>query len=303
MNKLTPDIIEKRSHFFKSVRDFFYEKGFIEVDTPHLVHMPSLEPYLDPYCVQVENNETNYLITSPEYAMKKILSFGCEKIFEIAHAYRSNEKGKWHAREFLMLEWYWVDSDLNMLIEMCNQLLNKLLKKNLHKNVFTLEQWFELNFNHGCNRNSLEKNLLLKDEDVESMSYEDLFFKLFLLTENKLKEFGLVFLIDYPAELRAYSTVRGNIAERFEIYFNGVELANAFNEERSNEELHLITKKEQDKRKSLNKPYFEIDEDFVNSLSKIEKNITGIALGLDRLFAIYQNKDNLSEVCFYHQNN
>lgn len=301
MNSLSPQTIKERSHFIKKTRDFFYKMGFIEVDTPFVVNTPSLEPHIDPYTVKVENGKEKYLITSPEYSMKKILGMGCEKIFEIAHSWRSDERGHWHSSEFLMLEWYWVDSDLEMLIEFSHQLIENLLDKKIDKQIISIEKWFKEHFNHGHTRKELEKNPQFEGLSPDKMEYEELFFRLFLNTEERLNDMGLVFFTDYPEELRAYSTVSDNRAQRFEIYLNGVELANAFNEEKSKIELEKILKKEQYQREILNKENFIIDKDFTACLDHIKPNITGIAMGLDRLFALSKNAKSLSEISFYQQ--
>ena len=300
MNRLNPETIQERSKFIKKVREFFYEKNFIEVDTPCLVHTPSMEPHLDPYEVNTENG-TKYLITSPEYSMKKILSMGCKKIFELSHSFRAKEQGKLHTSEFLMLEWYWVDSNLDELIDMSLEFINSVLNRDFKKKVITLEEWFQRNYHHGIEENELRSNTLLKHLETENMSYEEMFFRLFLPTENKLNSEGLVFLIDYPEALRAYATVKNGKAQRFEIYLNGVEIANAFNEEKSATCLLDIIEEEKRLRKDLKKKVFNLDNDFVNSLTNFNENITGIALGLDRLFAYHQGVDDLCKISFYPQ--
>ena len=107
MNELSPEILKLRYQFLSTVRSFFSTNGFVEIDTPILRDNPGMEPYLDPYIVSSpDSGREGFLITSPEYSLKQALSMGLENIFEIAHCFRSGEKGQLHTREFLMLEFY-----------------------------------------------------------------------------------------------------------------------------------------------------------------------------------------------------
>lgn len=302
MKKVSVNILKQRSDFFRKVRDFFYRHDFIEIDTPSLVEYASTEPHLDPYEVITENGCTEYLITSPEYAMKKVLGMGCEKVFELSHAWRSKEKGPWHTREFIMLEWYWVGAELDVLIQMSIEFIKECLGELKNVHILTVEEWFKKQYGCGCDTNDLESILKDKDVDCEGMSYEEKFFRCFLPTESHFKSMGLVVLKDYPEPLKAYSRVVDGKAKRFEMYLHGVEIANAFFEEKSPEALNKIIDTEMNERKELGKNPIGKDIEFVHCLEKIEKPISGIALGLDRLFALSLGYQGLELSCLYEQN-
>jgi lysyl-tRNA synthetase class 2 len=292
--KLDPETLKQRSTFFQKVRQFFLDSDYLEVDTPHLVRHPSLEPFLDPYCIELEQKLHGVLITSPEFALKKILSRDSPKIFEIAHAYRKDEPGCWHTSEFRMLEWYTIDQTLDQLISQSKDLL-KLFFPDLNAQTIELQDWFEKNFGHGFEQERMQKTLIDQGvEQVKNMDFNELFFRLFLPTESKLNELGIVFLKGYPEELCAYATTQAGLAQRFEIYIEGTEVANAYLEEKDPERLQQLLETEQNQRLKLNKDTFEIDIEFVNALKDFTEPISGIAMGLDRVFALSIGKHELA---------
>lgn len=128
MNELSREMLVKRSKFLSAIRRFFEERNYLETDTPFLKAVPSMEPYLDPFLVHSPSKkEKGYLITSPEYSLKEILSKGLERIYEIAHTFRSGEEGSpYHSAEFLMLEFYTVGMKLDGLMDFCTELLEFL---------------------------------------------------------------------------------------------------------------------------------------------------------------------------------
>lgn len=284
--KIEPRTLQQRSIFFQKIRDFFIHHDYLEIDTPHLVRHPSLEPFLDPYCIELDHKQQGVLITSPEFALKKALNHECPKIFEIAHAYRKDEPGPWHSSEFRMLEWYTINQTLDQLISQCQNLL-KLFFPKLDMQTIELKDWFEMHYGHGFEPEQMKGTLHQRGLDhVENMDFSEMFFRLFLPTESKLNELGVVFLKGYPKEMCAYATTENGYAQRFEIYIQGIEVANAYQEEKSPDKLLQLLKKEQAQREKLNKPTFEIDFDFVNALKDIQEPISGIAMGLDRVFAL-----------------
>lgn len=293
MNIISPETVKARALFFKSIRDFFENDDYIEVDTPQLVVHPSLEPFLDPYVVPIEGKGQGTLITSPEFSLKKVFSRELPKIFEISHCFRSEEPGPWHSSEFTMLEWYTLNQNLDQLIEQCQTLLKTYFPE-APCHVFTLEDWFQKHLGHGLDPDDMRKTLIDRGlEGIEKMSASEIFFRLFLPTESQLESMGIVFLKGYPAEQSSYAKVEQGYAQRFEIYIHGVEVANAYLEETRPQILLKKLTEEQEERKQMGKDPFSIDLDFVQALSEFEQPICGIALGLDRLFALSQNQTSL----------
>jgi len=297
MTPLSASIWKKRSHFFQTIRNFFLSQNYLEVDTPHLTRHPSLEPFLDPYVVDIEHRQHGVLITSPEFSLKKILSEECSKIFEFAHCYRSDEPGAWHRSEFRMLEWYTIRQNLDQLISQCSQLL-RLLSPAIEIEVISLEQWFEQHYGHGLVIEHMRQTLMNQGcASAYEIDETEVFFRLFLPTESNLRAKGAVFFKDYPAAQCSYAKVIGAHAQRFELYINGVEIANAYLEETCPSILQAQLEKEQDLRAKMGKPTFSIDTEFTHALESIAEPIAGIALGLDRLFAVIEGQTSLDQTC------
>ena len=317
MNQLlSSQLLKYRSHYLFAIRSFFHAKGFLEIDTPTLKPVPGMEPYLDPMSVHSPHEEMEgFLITSPEYSLKQALSLGLEKIYEIAHCFRSGEKGVLHTKEFLMLEFYQTGISEMELMDVCISLFEYLqthFKDFGFKKENCLKVRMENLFFEKTGRSfSLEDIIITLQEkfpeanyEYESMYYEDLFFLVFLnFIENDLPKGFPVFIYDYPQELAALAKVENERAKRFEIYWNGVELGNAFFELTAVEDQIHRFKEEQVKRLELGKDAFELDTDFIDSLKRGLPSCSGIAMGLDRLLMIILNQENLKFISPYFRNN
>jgi elongation factor P--(R)-beta-lysine ligase len=313
MNKLlSPQLLKFRARYLFAIRSFFQENGFLEIDTPTLKTVPGMEPYLDPMAVNSPHQEKEgYLITSPEYSLKQALSLGIEKIYEIAHCFRSGEKGTLHTKEFLMLEFYQVGISELELMDVCISLF-EYLQLSLEDFGFKKEQCLKIKmedlFFDKTGRSFSNEDLILTlsekmpdaNYEYESMYYEDLFFLVFLnFIEKQLPMGHPVFIYDYPAELAALAKVENGRAKRFEIYWNGVELGNAFFELTSADlQVHRF-KEEQVKRLELGKEAFDLDADFISSLIRGLPSCSGIAIGLDRLLMIILKQVDLKYISPY----
>lgn len=319
MNLLPPGIFKLRSQFLTELRNQLISNSFLEIDTPSYKKIVGMEPYLDPFEVTSPNKkEKGYLITSPEYSLKMAMSSGLERIYEIAHVYRSGEEGSpIHSPEFLMLEMYVAGWDEFIMMDFCDQLIETLYEKiqgiskemnltlskhtSLAKYRFTNQEIFFQTTGRGWTRPELiqtlqEKNLTFSKHD----SYEDLYYLVFLnLVEPKLP-LGLVYLYDYPPECAALAKVENGIARRFEIYWDRVELANAFFELADAEEQRTRFSAEQNLRANLGKEVFPIDEDFLSCLEMgFPTKCTGISIGLDRFFMKILGKSSLKDISPY----
>lgn len=316
MNQLlSPQLLKYRSHYLFAIRSFFQENGFLEIDTPALKSVPGMEPYLDPMSVQSPHKETEgFLITSPEYSLKQALCLGLEKIYEIAHCFRSGEKGVLHTKEFLMLEFYQTGISEMELMDVCISLFEYLqihfldfgFKKEKCIKVKMESLFFEKtgrSFSSGDLIKTIQEKFPDSNYGFESMYYDDLFFLVFLnFIENDLPKGIPVFIYDYPQELAALAKIENERAKRFEIYWNGVELGNAFFELTSvDEQIHRF-KEEQVKRLELGKEAFTLDADFIDSLKRGMPSCSGIAMGLDRLLMIILKHDNLKFISPYFIN-
>lgn len=293
MRTLNPSAWRRRAELKRKARSFFHDRDYLEVETPHMVDLPTLEPHLDPYGVSAEEESGAHLITSPEIGLKKVLGQGMERIYEFAHSYRSAERSPWHSREFVMLEWYRVGCVLEQCMDEVEAFL-ALFFPDLPPRRFTLEQWFREHLDLPLEGGAWRERLVQQGvEGVDGMDEDECFFRLFLPTESILESMGLVLLSHYPQGQCSYAEVESNRALRFEVYAKGVELANAYQEERSPVKLRSHMEKERSLRSRMKKNPLDIDEDFVHALEGIEKPICGIALGWDRLVALEMGQKDL----------
>ncbi|MCT8335589.1 elongation factor P--(R)-beta-lysine ligase [Leptospira sp. 85282-16] len=319
MISLTKDTVIFRSQVFKMVREILSRNEFLEVDTPTLKPVVGMEPYLDPFEVRSPNGkETGYLITSPEYSLKQMMATGLDRIFELAHTYRSGEMGSGvHSKEFVMLELYAKEMDDVILRHFIEKFLRELIytfgrekdKKNLTKpnwiRHLSVEEVFLQNLGHGFLKEDLIKTIVSKKlsnvpvSELNRWQYEDLFFLVFLnLVEPKLGD-GIVFLYDYPPECAALAKIVDGVAKRFEIYWDGMELANAFYELSDVNEQKKRFSEEQKLRANLGKEVFPMDEDFLGSLGNGFPDCSGISIGMDRLILKLSGKNGLKEISPY----
>ena len=209
-------ILAQRSEFLRAMREFFYAAGFIEVETPVKIHAPAPEEYIESV-----RSEGDFLRTSPELAMKVLLSQGCEKIFQIGSCFRANEHGRKHLEEFTMLEFYAAGWNYRQLAEFTAAMLKSAAGNNP---VFSSHDFITVDeaFRRYAGVSAFEADA------------DDTFDELMVTkVEPNLGLDGLTFLMDYPASRASLSRLSASdpkVAERWELYRNGLELANAFGE-------------------------------------------------------------------------
>lgn len=316
---------KKRVRIFAFLRRFFTEREFLEVDTPLLVRLPGMEPYLDPFQTEFVSvfGERNpmYLITSPEYAMKKLLAAGYERIFQLGKCFRNKETGSdLHNPEFTLLEWYRIHANYEDLMRDTADLLRFLAGEIFggsvfsyqgkkidvsHVEIFTMQEIFQKYTGIGREDFEDEKRffayfeLRYRSHHIPDRNFQDLFFLVFLNEiERHLGFPHPVIVKDYPACMAALSKVRGNYAERFELYIAGMELANAFSELTDGIEQRRRLEEERVLRRQLDKLDYPVDEKFIEAVSRMPES-AGIALGADRLIMLFLDVKNIGEVAFF----
>lgn len=318
--------IERWNLFVRLLREFFTAKNFIEIRTPTLVTSPGLEPFLDPFETEFQFGNTVkplYLPTSPEFHLKKALCYGYKNIFELKECFRNGEVSPLHQPEFLMLEWYrtgkgrtalWRDiNDLFLFLDKAFLPSKKKSKKPRTKTlqIIKMEKFWKdcLNFDLTPRTSLQDLKLLcrkqkeLKGEinfDFESESdFDDLFNLIWIeWLEPKLKAHtDPVIIWHYPPSQAALSKLTPEgWADRFELYWQGYELANAFTELNDPVEQRKRFLADQRKKVSLGKKIVPIDDELIALMEKGMPASVGIALGVERLFMVYEQLESINEL-------
>nr|WP_320011636.1 EF-P lysine aminoacylase EpmA [uncultured Desulfobulbus sp.] len=296
---LSVEGLRQRSRLLQAIRSFFYERAYIEVDTP--VRLPVLIPESNilPY-----TSEDWFLQTSPELCMKRLLARGCDQIFQICHCFRKEEQGRLHQSEFTMLEWYHKRWSYLELMQECEQFVCSLAKiiadfrGVAEKGTAVLAQDTVIDLTPPWEYLSVaEAFARYAQRSVEDVLVADCFDEVLVTdVEPMLGKSKPTFLYDYPAVLGSLARKKHaapHLAERFELYIGGIELANGFSE--------LTDAKEQRQRfvaeiKSMGGGGRRalIPENFLVDLPQMGE-CAGVALGLDRLFMLFMGEKNLQQ--------
>ncbi len=340
--------LAQRSSIVWTIRGFFHLRGFVEIDAPIIVRSPGLEPYLDAFEVQGIQTQINhisqeipglaqghrkYLHTSPEYALKRVLGMGLDRVFSICSCFRDEPTSKTHQPEFTMLEWYVKNQNLFELMDQCEALLREISdtflgtgaylkmqrelivdgKNQIQDFCFDLQQPFErLSVQDAFIRYTgidYEAYPLVDDFRHQALSkgfradadwtWDDIFFQLLMdAVEPNLGKDQPTFLWGYPASQAALAKLdplHPSRALRFELFIGGIELGNAFDELSQADEQRVRFMADQHTRASLQKPIYPIDEKLLLALPKMG-NTTGIAIGLDRLVMLFTQASQITDI-------
>jgi elongation factor P--(R)-beta-lysine ligase len=319
-----------RGRVVQTIRQFFAARDFVEVDTPALQVSPGLEPHLVAFTTELAEPgagpRPRYLHTSPEFAMKKLLVAGVPRLFQLAHCFRNRERGRTHHPEFTMLEWYRAEASYGDLMADCEALLRACLDASgatqftwQGKSADPTARWHYLSvakaFDLYCGIDVLatapqpsSPKLDLLAQAVRSLGiaahegdeWEDLFFRIFL--ERIEPELGIgapTILYDYPISMAALARPKpgdARLAERFELYVCGLELANAFGELTDAAAQRARFLADQEKKRKRYGITYPIDEDFLAALAHGMPESAGIALGVDRLVMLASGAETIEEV-------
>ena len=294
--------LKVRAQLLKKARLFFEDLDILEVDCPILSPRASVDAHIDLIPATYSNQTPCFLHSSPEYGMKRLLSAGMPDIYQLSHVFRDGEHGKKHNPEFMMAEWYRKGVSFDVFI----------------KEVVTFIQLFieEKNIEYLSYRQAFFK---YADLDYLTISISDLAKKaqslgvtdstdreyllnciLALSVEPHLGKDAITVLHSYPAEQAALAktkTVNGEqIAERFEIYYQGIELANGYHELTNAVEQEKRLKEANTQRQAMGKNSLPIDFYFIEALEKGLPESCGVAVGFDRLAMLHLQENDISEV-------
>ncbi|MCF7801334.1 MAG: EF-P lysine aminoacylase GenX [Candidatus Marinimicrobia bacterium] len=315
--------LRQKRDFINLIRQFFTEAGFFEIETPLLVPSPGMEVFLQgfstEYANQVGDRHKLYLPTSPEFAIKKALSFpefAGENLFEIARVFRnSGENSKQHHPEFNMLEWYRVNADYTHIMTDCENLLVFLATAFPHTEPgfdwsppyqrSSIVELFKIHTAIDLTR-ALDDDVYLRREAelvmnqtlADDDTFEDIFFRLWLdFIEPILGQDKPQIVYDYPASMAALARRKPDDprwAERFEIYARGYELGNAFSELTDPDELLERFQHNNALRRQYGYAPHPIDHALIEASGKMPPT-GGIAVGVERLLQAMTGAEDLRE--------
>ncbi len=304
------NMIKQRATLLRQIRDFMECRQILEVDTPILSHFANNDPYIQSLVTKniFEKDTPLYLHTSPEFCMKRLLAAGSGSIYQIAHVFRDEESGKRHHTEFTMLEWYRQDFDYYQLMDDVGELLLSLGLEKPNKMTYAeafletvqidphtadINQLQKISGQHGWGSDSDDHHALLDYVFSEAVI-------------KKLDNSQPLIIYDYPEFMAALATIKSGmprIAERFELFINGMEIANGFNELCDADEQRQRFETEVNIRKDKGLAELPIDSNLLAALKSGLPKSSGVAVGLDRLLMALFGKDDIKEVITFTLDN
>lgn len=292
--------------FVNEVRSYLLEIGLQEVFTPSLVVCPGLEPSLEPFATQLTRGKYArevYLPTSPEIHLKKAMAMGLTDIFEIKPCFRRGEFSPHHENEFLMLEWYRGYANLDLVIEDLRGMVKADLAVTDFASLFLEELSFDLK--PSTTRDELlQLCTQLSIHTHQSDTFTDLFHRLMIeKIEPAMEKRGPLIVRRFPPEMAALARLdEKGWADRFEFYWNGLEIANAFFEVTDPKEQRRRWEGEQAERKRLGTSELAQDDSLIRALEKGLPPTGGIALGLERLYMATHKIKNIRDLRLFSAN-
>jgi len=286
--------LERRAKIFDLTRKFFNDQGFVEVETP--IRVPAVAPELE---IEPFSSDGQFLTTSPELYMKRLLAAGYDKIFQFSHCFRKAEQGKHHNPEFILLEWYRSGADYLRMIDDTEKLVMSV--------AIGLGMRYVIHYkNRAIDITPPWPRQRVKEVFLQFAGWDPITefdperFDLDLMTKviPRLVLNQPTVLMDYPAALGSLARLKPSdptVAERAEVFIGGLELANAYSElidpaEQKKRFLEEIQKIAREKKRTAPMP-----AKFLESLSYLTE-CGGIALGMDRLVMLFCDADSIDDV-------
>ena len=271
--------LSERARVLREIRAFFDARGFTEVETPVRIPAPAPEPHID-----CPPSDDWFLRASPELQMKKLLAAGMERIYQIGPCFRAGEKGRRHSPEFTMLEWYRANADYSDIARDAEELVGEVLRPR---------------------RSAALPRVTVREaylrwagwDPVEAWDQDRFDFDMATKIEPNLPKEPL-FLTDYPAPAASLARLKSDdprVAERWELYVDGIELANAFTELIDPFEQRRRFELAREERRALGEADYPLDEKFLDALARMPPS-GGVALGVDRLVMLACGASSIADV-------
>lgn len=284
--------LELRANLVSALRNYLEQAGSLEVETPRRVRTPGTDLNLDPQC-----SGTRFLITSPEFHMKRLVAAGYERTHQLCHCFRRGEKGELHNPEFTMLEWYHTGATYLELADELERMVTTIAQRLLgstmlpDRDVDLALEWERLTVRDAFERYA---GWIPGPKPDPDRFFRDLIDKV----EPKLGRRRPTFLYEYPSSQAVLSRRKPadpEVAERFELYIDGIELVNAFEELTDPVEQRNRFEHDNLLRQREGKPELPIDERLLEALGSLPPT-SGAALGVDRLAMLFAGVDSVAEV-------
>ena len=282
--------LPERARVLRQIRAVFDARGFTEVETPVRILAPAPEPHID-----CPPSGDWFLRASPELQMKKLLAAGMERIYQIGPCFRAGEKGRRHSPEFTMLEWYRANADYTQIAVDAEELLGEVLRPTGTTGVSPVA--FALPFARLTVREAYRR--WAGWDPVEAWDQDRFDFDMATEIEPNLPK-GPLFLMDYPAPAASLARLKADdprVAERWELYVDGLELANAFTELTDPVEQRRRFESARAERRALGEADYPLDEEFLDALARMPPS-GGVALGVDRLVMLACGVRDITDVRF-----
>ncbi|ENP8457266.1 elongation factor P--(R)-beta-lysine ligase [Photobacterium damselae] len=303
-------MLKQRAKLIAAIRQFFYQRDVLEVDTPAMSQATVTDIHLHTFKTEFvgpgfADGQILYLMTSPEFHMKRLLSAGSGAIYQICKSFRNEESGRYHNPEFTMLEWYRPGFDHHQLMDEMDELLQLILGCQQAERM-SYQQAF-LNVLGVC---PLDGSMLELKQAAAKLGLSDiaepeedrdtLLQLLFSIgIEGKIGQEVPAFVYDFPASQAALAQINptdNRVAERFEVYFKGIELANGFHELANGDEQLIRFEADNHKRIEMGLEPQPIDMNLVNALRAGFPDCAGVALGIDRLIMLALGLKHIDQV-------
>lgn len=305
----TRHALERRAALLIRVRDFFAARGVLEVDTPMVINAPVTDVHIHSAEVRLQGAQRPYFLhTSPEYAMKRLLAAGSGDIYQICHVVRGLERGRLHNAEFMLVEYYRLGFSLERLMDDVEELVRKLFEPGArreterisYRDVFLRELQLDPLTASLPDLHAASRACSFDNDTVQGLDRDQLLDLLMgAHIGPRLGRNMLTFVHGYPASQAALARLDARdsrVALRFELYCEGIELANGFHELASAAEQRERFEEDRRIRRERGLPTFAMDELLLSALEKGLPDCAGVALGFDRLVMIATGAQYIDEV-------
>ncbi len=296
------ETIHARARLYRRIRAYFEAGDCLEVDTPLLASTTNTDTQIA--SIKAYNVDAElFLQTSPEFAMKRLLAAGSGSIYQICHAFREAESGSRHSSEFTLLEWYRTGFDYQQLMDEVEQLIDILsgleneYRRISYRDLFVEYTGIDI-FITGIDDLREQCELKVPGTNSRQLSFDQCLDLLITLVIEPAME-GYIFVFDYPASQASLARINPNddrVAERFELFYNGLELANGFSELTDATLQRQRFEVDNRHRQVKGLPVYPIDESLLSAMESGLPECAGVALGLDRLLMILENVDTIDQV-------